>query len=248
MANITYVSFLVWNENDHVPMKKRLGWLESLLEINVPLILFVDPTYMAELASLPVGPKTKLLPIQIGELDTVRKIRSVPYLHPPPNRSPEKDTIEFLTLMNSKPELLSMALPYVFTDYVAYIDAGIRKVFKHDSTLKSLETLQVHSIPLVLLPGCHPIRPVEIFPYLWSGINWMFSGGFFIVPVERVDQFLEIHLIMLNEFLKRDTITWEVNVWAGFGEAYKHKIVWYHGPHDDTMITGIPGNYRSFIN
>lgn len=241
MTNITYVSFLIWFENNYITIEKRLEWLKSLLALDITLILFVDPVYQAVLP--PYSSKTRIIPILLEDIDTARQIRSRIELKPPPNRNLVKDTIDFLTLMNSKPELLRLAKPYIETPYVAYIDAGLRKVFKHDSTLKSLETLQVHSIPLVLLPGCNPIHQ-ENLENLWNGINWMLSGGFFIVPVEKIEEFLQIHLMALNEFLSRNLITWEVNVWALFAEQHKDRIIWYHGPHDDTMITGIPASCK----
>ena len=244
MSNITYVSFLIWTENNPITMEKRLEWLNSILELDIELLLFVDPIYLAKLPA--VSKRTTLIPILLEDLETVKQIRSNFELHPPPNRNHSKDTIDFLTLMNCKPELLRLAKPYIKTPYVAYIDAGIKKVFKNDSTLKGLETLRVHSIPLILLPGCNQIHS-EKLEDLWFRINWMFSGGFFIVPVERIDEFLEIHLKALNEFLSRKYITWEVNVWALFGEEYKNRIVWYHGPHDDTMITGIPASCKGSI-
>ena len=241
MSNITYVSFLIWTDNNPISMEKRLEWLNPLLALDIPLVLFVDPIYKAKLP--PVGKRTTLVPILLEDLETVKRIRSHVQLSLPQYRNHAKDTLEFMTLMNSKPELLKLARPYIETPYVAYIDAGIRKVFKNDETLKGLETLRVHSIPLVLLPGCNPIHKVDLYP-LWQGINWMLSGGFFVVPVERIDEFLEIHLNALNEFLSRKLITWEVNVWALFAEQHKERIIWYHGPHDDTMITGIPRAYK----
>jgi hypothetical protein len=71
----------------------------------------------------------------------------------------------------------------------------------------------------------------------------MLSGGFFILPVECVDEFLEIHLKALDGFLQMNAITWEVNVWASFAHEHAHRIVWYQGDHDDRMIESIPAEY-----
>ena len=161
-TNITYVSFLLWTDNNPIPMQKRLEWLNPLLALDIPLVLFVDPIYRAKLP--PVGKQTTLVPILLEDLQTVKRIRSHIQLSLPEHRNQPKDTLEFMTLMNSKPELLKLAKPYIETPYVAYIDAGLRKVFKSEDTLKGLETLRVHSVPLVLLPGCNPIpsTPTEV--------------------------------------------------------------------------------------
>jgi hypothetical protein len=68
----------------------------------------------------------------------------------------------------------------------------------------------------------------------------MLSGGFFVVPKTCVDEFYELHMKYLHKFLDVKAITWEVNVWAAFAESVKSRIVWYHGPHTDEMITAIP--------
>jgi len=237
MSNVTYVSFLFSCEDDRVPIKQRVEWLQPLLDAGVYIILFVDDIYAEWLGALP---NVKIIVLEMNDLDTIRTIRAAGNLELPPLRNAEKDTLNFLSYMNCKPELLVMAAPHVTTPYIAYIDAGISKVFSDPSTLSKLKTLNVHNIPLVLLPGCKPITEVESFPYLWKGIHWMLSGGFFIVPKTCVDEWFTLHMTALKKFLSMGCITWEVNVWASFVDSLKDRIVWYSGPHNDTMITGIP--------
>jgi hypothetical protein len=191
-------------------------------------------------------PSIRVVEIDFNSLETVRRIRAVQDVQLPLYRNTGKDTLEFLTIMNAKPELLSLARIYSETPYLAYLDAGIKKVFKDDLTLRRLETLRVHSIPLVLLPGCHPIQSVRAFPLLWEQINWTFCGGFFIVPSERAREFMNYHLEALNEFLENSAITWEVNVWSAMAPKHLDSIVWFQADHNDTMITAIPRkNIRS---
>jgi hypothetical protein len=236
MSNITYVSCLVALPDDRISIEQRLTWLQPLLDCSFNLVLFVDHTY-AEHVKDTANITTKL--IDVETLETFKSIRAAnPRL--PLVRNETKDTVNFMALMNSKAELLVRAKPFVKTPYVAYIDAGISKVFKEPATLKRLETLQVHNIPLVLMPGCHPIKEVESFPFLWKGIHWMLSGGFFVVPMTCVDEFYELHAAALQKFLDIDAVTWEVNVWASFAHKVSERIVWYMGLHTDEMILGIP--------
>jgi len=238
MSNITYVSCLISSTTDPMGPLKRMSLLNSLLELDIQLILFVDSAYKKLLPV--VKETTRVIELDFNSLETVKKIRSVPNIQLPKYRNTEKDTLEFLTIMNSKPELLHLAKPYVETPYVAYLDAGIKKVFKNDTTLKELESLRVHSIPLVLLPGCHPIQSISPFPTLSEYINWTFCGGFFIVPTTRAREFMQYHLKTLDEFLERSLITWEVNVWTAFAPQHYDNIVWFQADHNDTMITAIP--------
>lgn len=239
MSNITYVSFLILSPTDHIATTKRLEWLNSLLELDISLILFVDAPYKKVIDA----PKARVIEIDFQTLETVKQIKGVPILKLPAMRNDGKDTADFLTIMNAKPELLKLAKPYVETPYVAYLDAGLRKVFTSDSTLKQLETLRVHSIPLVMLPGCHPIRPHAISE-LASHINWTFCGGFFIVPTAKVEEFMQLHLITLGNFLAEASLTWEVNVWTALAPTLQDRIVWFLADHNDTMITAIPARHK----
>ncbi len=215
-----------------------MEWVQPLLRLEIPMILYVDEFFRELL--MDISPTIKVILLDIKTLKTYKAVydRETP-LRLPPSRNMKKDTLEYLVLMNSKAELLTLAKEHVTTPYMAYIDSGISKIFKND-TLSRLKTLAVHSIPLVLFPGCHPIGPVEAFPYLWSGIHWMLSGGFFVVAATRVDEFYSIHITALKRYLDMGCITWEVNVWASFANSLKDRIVWYKGPHTDEMITNIP--------
>jgi hypothetical protein len=239
-SNITYVSYIIYSPDDRVSVEQRIGWMKPLLALNIQLLLFADETYTRLLPAL--GPNVHVLPLDITTLETYKRIHAVKPIHLPPNRNTVKDTLNFITLMNCKPEIIQLAVPYVSTPYMAYIDAGLSKITSSPSVLQRLETLQVHNIPLILLPGCKPIQQVETFPFLWDGIHWMLSGGFFILPTERADEFLAIHLKALQGFLAMHAITWEVNVWASFAHEHADRIVWYYGDHDDRMILSIPAS------
>ena len=55
----------------------------------------------------------------------------IQYIYLPCERSEEKDTHEYMALMNSKPEFLYRALLMIDTKYIAWIDAGVAKMFKN---------------------------------------------------------------------------------------------------------------------
>jgi hypothetical protein len=239
MTNITYVSCLISSPTDHIETKNRLEWLNALLELDIPLILFVDSEYKRIIPPT----KARVIEIDFNTLETVKLIQAVRNIQLPLSRNTGKDTVDFMTIMNAKPELLKLAMPYAETPYLAYLDAGIKKVFKLNDTLKQLETLRVHSIPLVMLPGCHPIQPHD-FNRLASQIDWTFCGGFFIVPFAKLEEFMQIHLQALGTFLAESKLTWEVNVWTALAPAHRNRIVWFAADHNDTMITAIPTEHK----
>lgn len=243
-TNITYVSALMKIPSPQGP-EQRIPWLRALLSLDIPLILFVDATYADHIRDLPRGPKTQVHLLEFEDLETTKRVRAAGPLDLPPNRNPHKDTLEFFILMNAKPEFLERARPHVQTPYVAFLDAGIRKICSTNSTLTTLQTLRVQDIPLVLLPGCWPVRPVaNPYPDLWRGINWTFCGGFFIVPVGGIQEWLFLCRAGLETFLERNCITWEVNVWTAFASRLGERLVWFSADHNDSMLTAIPRPYK----
>ena len=237
MSNVTYVSFLMKTDSAFWTQEQRLDWIKPLFELDINLIFFVDEHYKGLIP--PIGPRTKLIPLEFKDLGTARKILETP-LELPPNRNKTKDTIEYMALMNSKPELLAFAKPYIETPYVAYIDSGIGKLFKDPNTLKRLESLVLKTTPLVIIPGCWPMKSVEAYPFLWNSIHWMFCGTLFIVPTENIDPFLMVHMEALEQYMLKGVALWEVNVWASVLPTMAPEVTWYKANHDDSLITGLP--------
>lgn len=239
--NTTYVSFLLRSPTDHIDPAQRLEWLKPLLEITAPLILFVDSFYIGSLP--PSTPTQKFLPLEFGELETVRQILGAQPLKLPDHRNSAKDTLEYMCIQNSKPELLTIAKPHIRTPFVAYIDSGISKIFKRSETIRMLNTLAFKDIPYLLIPGCHPPaeRTVE---QLELGICWIFCGGFFVMPAECIYDFAAAHRATLQGFLDRGHIAWEVNIWASnlwkFYTDTNPPLIWYAADHNDTMLSAIP--------
>lgn len=248
--NIAYVTFLTALGQTPCSIEQRLAWLQDLLDLDIELHLFVDDVYKHKLSTLSIGPRTQVHPLYLEDFETVRRIEAAaPHLRLPPYRNKQKDTFDFLKLMNCKPELLLRAVPFVTAPYIAYIDAGLSKVFKSETksqTLDAIETLRVKDVPTILMPGCHPIRSFpSIHPLLTEQVNWTLCGGFYIQPTNRVEAFYTLHLETLQHFLKNGSLTWEVNVWAALAApmAQRGDFAWYRADHNDSMITGVPAAF-----
>lgn len=233
----TYVSFLVKSPTDPIEPQQRIEWLKPLLALNIDLVLCVDLFYVKLIPS-PISKRIRILVIDLDDFETAKQIRTAnPAL--PPHRNQTKDTLDYMVIQNSKPELLKKALQLVYTPYVAYIDAGISKIFKQPHTLKLLEMFRFKDIPLVLLPGCHPIPTVPpTIEQLAAKINWTFCGGFFVVASKQVETLFELHRAAVQNFLDAGKISWEVNVWVSY--LTSANAIWYSGDHIDKMLTLIP--------
>jgi hypothetical protein len=252
-GNITYTSMLIYDENNWINAPQRLQWLTPLFESGVPLHLFVDDWYWEKIHTTPeiserIHPGITLHHWTFVHSDTW----SLCHLHSPekPLRIPaqrfeKKDTELFLALMHAKAELVATVadLPEVSTPFVAFIDAGIHKIFKTPETSwKSLAALAIRpEMDGLLLPGCWVPR---LFPKeeLVDQINWTFCGGFFIVPRSLAHAFWEWQCRGMKDFLREGRITWEVNTWVHSQRDDSLKIYWFAADHNDRMAA-IPAQW-----
>jgi hypothetical protein len=244
--NVTYVSFLLRSHTDPVEPMQRIEWLKPLWTLNINLILIVDKFFMGLLSANSFPKGVRLLLAEKDEFDTYKRIQEASRLRLPTHRNQAKDTLEYMAIQNLKPELLVKALQLgIYTPYMAYIDAGISKIFRNPDTIRRLETFQFHNIPMVLMPGCHPMPedPPSIH-ILSDRINWTFCGGFFVVPSTKVKILYEKHRAALEKFLEQGCLAWEVNVWTSYLPHWetKSQVVWYPADHNDSMLTAVPSS------
>lgn len=240
--NTTYVSFLIHSPTDIIEPTQRIEWLNSLLNLQIEFILCVDSFYF-KLVPWPLqNPNARVFLISPNDFETYRQIHRVSQPILPRLRNEKKDTLEYLSIQNLKPELLYRVLKTlrIYTPYIAYIDAGIAKIFKDPLTIRRLETLSFRNIPFLLLPGCHPMPSTPpALEVLADRINWTFCGGFFVVPTDKVESFYNRHAEAVRQFLERGFLTWEVNVWTSY-LPLTPGTVWFSADHNNTMLTNIP--------
>lgn len=174
----------------------------------------------------------------------------------PDNRTVEKDTFEYMWLMNSKIEFLHDAIqrnPFQSTHF-AWIDFNISHVFRNLSFCKKM--LQFYSsVPLkkkfLCVPGCWNKQEKEkeennnISKFL-NQINWRFCGGFFIGDKDSVEHFYQLYQTHFPSFIfKYRKLVWEVNFWAWLETFTDWCPDWFLGDHNDSIIQ-IPADYYSY--
>jgi hypothetical protein len=159
----------------------------------------------------------------------------------PNDRSPEKDTKEFFSLMNTKTEFVKKASElYPDAEQMAWIDFGILKIARN--TERFIKRLQkIHDMPhsKIMIPGCW----AQGLPMDVNAIQWRFCGGFLLIPKQFIDEFFQHSKNVLRDFctMPQYKLTWETNVWYII-EVYaeQHNIKWYFADHDDSMILNMP--------
>lgn len=160
----------------------------------------------------------------------------------PPQRSPPKDTKEYMVLMNAKTEMIQHVKSVLNDEdikHYIWLDAGLSKIFSDPVAAFDRFRVQLRK-PLasdaILIPGCWSAD--NNLDTLAQKISWRFCGGFFIVPTDMVDQFA--YAVLEGNIQVRDLknmAIWEVNVWA-FIEPHL-PIQWVKGDHNDSMLKAI---------
>ena len=250
-GNVHYVSVLVYNFTDPNGIDKRLDWLRQLLSVRLPLTLFIDTDYYAALFatswfSMENHPELRLIPWRLDDSETWQRIigdyGTAPQL--PECRDKVKDSEFFMALMNAKTELVARVAEEVEEPFVAFLDAGIGKIFKDvEGSFRRLKNLEVRKdFSGVLIPGCWAPAGATM-EELARKINWTFCGGFFLVPRGEAEQLFRASATALSDFIRRGWLTWEVNVWVHMAQAPGAlKTCWFAADHNDSM-TKVPAKY-----
>lgn len=150
-----------------------------------------------------------------------------------------KDTVEFLTLMNSKTVFMNDAIKknYWGSDVFAWIDFSIWGIFnKQIETNKNIYELSKKKFinNFLVFPGCWNQIQNGVF---CESICWRFCGGFFIGDKNSIINFHELSIKYFPVFLEKyGKIVWEVNFWSWLETNNYLKPIWYYSDHNDEII------------
>ena len=160
----------------------------------------------------------------------------------PEHRNPEKDTKEYMILMNMKSECINLVKQNATQGqndmHFVWLDAGITKIFSDpDKTLSEFtEKLKTTILPndRIIIPGCWILQTNLLI--LERSICWRFCGGFVVIPSKLVESFY-LHNLQACKFIRSfcDKVLWEVNVWA-FMEP-NLPIEWRKGDHNESILS-----------
>lgn len=168
----------------------------------------------------------------------------------PASRNIDKDTLEYMIYMNSRPEIIEDAIsenPWDSTHF-AWIDFNAPRLFKKQTdTLFKLTEIAKYPFPenACYLAGCWPKLDDNGIIGVAKNIHWRFCGAFFLADTKSMTDFAELCRINLPAFLKEyGNLTWEVNYWAWLEwkscplnlEERKWTPVWYRADHNDSLV------------
>ena len=203
----------------------------------IPITLFTDPSLVYKFRIFPAT--VTVIGIPLSEFELYQKGMAY-HRDLPIYRTPEKDTKEFFSLMNTKIEFVKKAAEHwPDKETFMWIDYGILKIVKQSERfLEKLRELSQRRFTKMVIPGCWSLGQ----HFSVEQIHWRFCGGFFVIPRDYIDCFYGHSCGVLNDFCTMDfyKLTWETNVWSTIEFcAEQENIVWYFADHDDTIVLNI---------
>jgi hypothetical protein len=160
----------------------------------------------------------------------------------PNTRNAEKDTREYIILMNAKTEYLKMAIDANLwsSTHFAWIDFNIYHIFQgreqYVHEFLTAMTKRTMAPYFLTLPGCWGKEHVHE-EFLMNDICWRFCGGFFIGSGDRVLEFHKCYQDYFADFLlSKKKLIWEVNFWAYLELRHGLSVIWYPGDHNERIL------------
>ena len=231
----------IYGKPERIP--QYFKWFDPLGHSGLSMIVFTEEEFVHLFTDYPSTVRVIVLPLHSLELYQIgmKYDRDLPS-----HRSPEKDTKEFLSLMNTKIEFLKCAAEHSTDDTLLWIDFGIFKILKKPeeciATLRELSTLSFRSI---VIPGCKSPSVCSC-----DSVNWRFCGGFLIMPRIHLHTFYGHSKNVLSSFCddRQYKLTWEVNIWSVIEQCTnRENIHWYYAGHEDTIILNIKDDLTTCI-
>jgi len=162
----------------------------------------------------------------------------------PNSRNIEKDTREYILLMNAKTEFLKIAIENNVwnSTYFAWIDFNIFHIFQGKENAEIAANIlrklshRTFASSFLMMPGCWGKEYVHE-EYLMNDICWRFCGGFFIGSADRIVELFDCVKTHFAGFLeKHRRLIWEVNFWAYLELHFGLSVVWYPGDHNLSIL------------
>lgn len=226
---MTLVTSLIFQRNGIMthPLEKYLNNFKYISNLNLKTICFLDrriktPEWISS--------NIKVIPIRIEELEFFDLMKNAKIVTQGQGASfnPQKNTLDYMIIQNSKTEFISKALSLTEDNVLFWLDSGVAHIMKSpEETLKKL--YQVNRLERgLVIPGCWPSNDNL------DNINWRFCGGFFKGEREILEDFYKQSKVAVDRILPK--ATWEVNVWAWMEKNMQFPFRWYLADHNDTFF------------
>lgn len=257
-TSLTFVSSFLdiyTNVNPERSREWRFDRFREVAETGINICIYVSIENMMLISEcIRDFPNVKLMKIVTVEDSWVSQIcEQYDDLRMPEYRNHEKDTREYILLMNAKIEYLYHTIkanPFNTTHF-AWIDFNISYIFKDIKNMQckftQLSKCQTFAKTFIAFPGCYNNmlvvdETIHVVENIFDAPYWRFCGGFFMGDKTSILHMHELYKLHFPAFIfKYKRLVWEINFWAWLeaATAYKNDIwepMWYESYHCDTII------------
>ena len=246
IENITFVTCYVKIYKNEPYQYKNAEWrtihFESIAKTGVNICLYIDETTKPFLQYLESYPNVRLLELSTTFRETpIGSLFYKPNIVQPDIRHYEKDTIDYMALMNSKMEFISDTInknPFK-SELFAWFDFSMAYLFKEpETTMVHLKTLSQQKFikKFAAFPGCYTEK-IQSYKEITESINWRFCGSFFIGDKESLIELYNLYLEYTPKFIDETNMAvWELNMWAYFESYANWDVIWYSSDHNDILL------------
>lgn len=207
----------------------------DLAASGLPITVFTEDKYLSKFKLF--GSNVKAISLKLEELELYNIGKSYTG-NLPTARNIQKDTKEYISLMNSKVEFISKASHLSIDETFIWVDFDFMRCIKHpEIVLKKLHQINDKTYDTIVIPGFN-----EHSSYSTNEINSHFYGTFFIMPKRFIEPFLQHSKNVFGDFCKlpQYNICWEPNIWCIIEIfAMRDSMTWYFADKNDTLITNL---------
>lgn len=235
----TIVSGFISNCNSYRTIEKYINYGKKLIDIPINKIIFIEQEIYDENLANYVTDKileyTKFIFIKKKDMYLYEYYDQITDFSPI-STNPTKDTIEYMFIQCYKTEFMRMAIKSKLYDsnQFVWLDFGIYHIFNDNEELfnKLILNLNTNTNMIRIASGNHyPLSDI------YKNICWFFLGGIFGGNKNMLLIFADLmKLNCINIITKKNTITWEINIWYLIYQKYPKLFSIYNANHDSTMI------------
>lgn len=224
-VDVVYVTAL-YKINTYSNIELNLIDFKPFLDTDFKIIIFTD------IEELEVNQFQKVL---LPKSEITSFLQTDPVL--PDYRNKNKDTLDFLQLMNAKTEFLHRTKKMINAKVYVWFDFGILKIINNKKQfIHSMKEIYSSAVEgKVVIPGCISREAIN-FNNLFVYPIWRFCGGILIISESVLDIFHELHCKELEKCRHLNKLTWEVNLWASIEHINPDIFQWYKADHNDSII------------
>jgi hypothetical protein len=245
-----------------IPISQVLIHLSTLIEIGIPIIIFVDNNYSNILndhikLSHPIADNFRIEILNFQDTWIYQECIRREQLQLPQHRNHEKDTYDFILSSHMKHQCMQQAIdsnPYNTTHFM-WLNIDIAKLFSphKNEVVQFIRELSVRTLDpaFIVLPGCWPKLEKNKIADITNAVHWRFCGGLLFGDKTHFLSFCQLYKEKIAAFLDQyNTLVWDFNVWAWIELEYEDewKAKWYKADHNESIVCISGDIYTSHLH